>query len=151
MKIDSEIIYRHIDWMKLKSKIDLFEAIHFPRKKEIWWISFGQNVGVEINGKNNRFERPALVLKVFNADSFLVAPITSKIKSGQYLFGFMSPSGEKQTVNLSQFRTVSVKRFIRKIGVITDSDFNQIADIIINFIEKTETPFGVSSESSNGR
>lgn len=149
MKVNSDLIYQHIDWMKLKIKIHHAEINLFPKRKEIWWIRFGQNIGVEVNGKHDQFERPAIIIKVFNLDSFLVVPITSKIKRGEYLIGFLSNSNEKKMANLAQIRTVSINRFIRKVEVLNDTNFNQIIDKIKNFLsEKAETPsYGVSSES----
>jgi mRNA interferase MazF len=150
MKVDPNFVYQQIDWMKLKLDINLTDKEFFPDKKEIWWVSLGQNVGVEINGKHSKFERPVLVVKAFNVDSFLVVPITSKIKQGQYFFGFISSSNERQTANLSQLRTISVKRFLRKLDVMNDEDFNQVVELIKGYLEKTETPSsGVSSESTN--
>lgn len=150
MKVDPNFVYQQIDWMKLKLNLNLTDKAFFPRKKEIWWVSLGYNVGVEINGKHERFERPALVIKVFNSESFLVVPITSKIKQGLYYFEFINNSNQKQIVSLSQIRTISIKRFLRKLEVMNDRDFNQVIAMIQGFMEKTETPSsGVSSELTN--
>ena len=91
-----------------------------------------------------------LVIKAFNTHSFLVAPISSKIKEGDYVFKFTNSSGEKNIVNLSQLRTVSSKRFIRKINVLSDNDFESAVEMIRVFLPKTKTPLGVFSELPNG-
>jgi mRNA interferase MazF len=150
MKISPDFVYQNIDWMRLKLKINLSERKVFPRKKEIWWVSLGQNIGVEINGKHSRFERPVLVVKVFNTNSILAIPISTKIKEGEYLFKFMSGSNEIRNANLSQIRSISVKRFLRKIESMSDLDFDKVIEKIKNFLEKAETPSsGVSSELPN--
>lgn len=151
MKIDLYEINQHLDWVKLKMNIEQSIKQMFPRKKEIWWINIGQNIGVEINGKNNHFERPVIVIKVFNVESFLIVPLTSKNKKGQYMFEFIMDQNEMGFANLAQIRTVSIKRFIRKMNVLKDSDFDQLIEKIVFSLEKTETPAcGVSSELPKG-
>jgi mRNA interferase MazF len=150
MRINSEAVFSYIDWMKLKLDINLSNKIVFPSKKEIWWASLGQNVGVEINGKHTRFERPVLIVHVFNAESILVVPITTKIKYGKYLHEFVTSFNEKRNANLSQLRSISTKRLLRKLEVINDNDFDQIIKKICYILQKAETPSsGVSSEFTN--
>lgn len=93
----------------------------------------GQNIGVETNGKNQGFERPALVIKVFNQNSALIAPISSKIKSDKYKVEFVNGEGEENIVNLSQLKTISSQRFIRKIGDMKEIDFAKIVETLKNF------------------
>lgn len=33
------------------------------KERQIWWASIGQNIGVEANGKNKKYERPVIILK----------------------------------------------------------------------------------------
>ena len=151
MNIPLEKVDQHIDWTQCKIAIDHSRIRAFPRKKEIWWASLGINVGVEINGKHRTFERPVLVIKAFNADSFLVVPISSKIKDNEYLYKFHNDLGEENVAVLSQMRTISDKRFIRKSQVMNSKDFDQIISKVSGFLEKTETPSsGVSSELPDG-
>ena len=58
-------------WNIEKKKIDYNIKNILPKKREIWWLSIGLNVGVEEDGKNNNFEQPILVMKVFNKQCFL--------------------------------------------------------------------------------
>ena len=148
MKITKELLKIFVDWTKLKIRIHVSERMPaFPKKKEIWWVSLGQNIGVEANGKNATFERPVLVIKVFNTYSYLVAPISSKVREDKYLFEFINNADESNIVNISQLRTISAKRFVRKVADMTDSDFDQIIELIrVIILTKTEAPFGASSE-----
>jgi mRNA interferase MazF len=130
MEITKELIKIFADWTKLKIRIHVADNLAYPKKKEVWWVSLGQNVGVEANGKNNQFERPAVVLKVFNNQGFLVAPTSSKVKDGPYFIASPDIGGQKGIINLSQIRSISVKRFIRKIGELNDDDFNKIREIL---------------------
>lgn len=115
-----------VDWTKLKIRIHCSNKKLFPRARQIWWVSLGQNVGVEINGKSETFERPVLILRRFNDDSCLVLPISSKIKKGNYYFEFVNNNGDVNIINYSQIRTVSTKRMIRMVGVLDEEIFNKI-------------------------
>jgi len=86
----------------------------------------GQNIGVEINGKNEIFERPVLVIKRYNDQFSLIVPISSKIKEGKYYFQFTNYRGERNAIILSQIRAISNKRFIRKIGKLNSADYEDV-------------------------
>lgn len=134
MKISPDFVYQNIDWMRLKLKINLSERKVFPRRKEIWWVSLGKNIGVEIDGKHSSFERPVLVINAFGIDSFLVVSLTSQPKIGKYYFDYINNDNQKRVINLSQLRTVSCLRFIRKIEVIDDNNFQIVIDKIKNYL-----------------
>ena len=64
---------RFLEWIGLKEK--LHSQDHEPplvRERDIWWVSFGDNVGSEINGKSKLFTRPGIILKKLSRKSFLV-------------------------------------------------------------------------------
>ena len=51
-----------MDWIKEK----LHNKEHKPplfKEGEVWWCYWGENVGIEINGKNDQFTRPVFILK----------------------------------------------------------------------------------------
>ncbi len=64
-------------WNKMKKELNRLPIDRFAHAREIWWCSLGLNVGAEIDGKNENFERPVIVLKVYNVETMLVLPITS--------------------------------------------------------------------------
>jgi mRNA interferase MazF len=134
MEIPEHFVPTFIEWTLLKVRIHLSDRKFFPRKREIWWISLGKNVGVEANGKNEKFERPVLIIKVFNEHSSLVAPISSTIKPVHYLFQFINVSGVPNSINLSQMRMVSSKRFIRKIGEMDLETFEEVREMLKNIL-----------------
>ena len=146
MEIIPEIL-KIIDWTRIKARLQISNNSLFPYKKEIWWASLGQNIGVEINGKNNRFERPVLVIKVFNLDSLLIIPITSHVNKNIFVFQFTNQNGEINFARISQMRTISTKRLIRKIGEIKEIEFEKLLDFIVENVFKTKAPFGAISES----
>ena len=49
-------------------------------EREIWWCSLGVNVGHEEDGKNEQFERPALILKKWSNKTVIILPMTTKTK-----------------------------------------------------------------------
>ena len=120
-------------WNRLKIRIHKSERFSCPKIREIWWVSIGQNIGIEINGKNHKFERPVVVIKIFNNYGFLVAPITGKIKYGKYFIHFINNKYTYNSVNMSQIRSISVKRFIRMIGEMEVEDFDKIKNMLMSF------------------
>ena len=129
MKADAlkeKILKWFSEWAGLKPRLHFTESVAFPKKREIWWAHIGQNIGVEINGKSNKFERPVLIVRVFNKDFVLVVPISSREKEGRYYYSFMNPAREKNVVVLSQIKSISSKRLVRIVGEMGASDFSEI-------------------------
>ena len=115
------------EWIGLK------EDLHFNAKMprildgEIWWCSFGENVGVEINGKSARFTRPVLIMKKLSKFGFMGIPLTSQKKTGSWYveFGFL---GKREFAALCQARTMSVSRLHSKLGRVPESDLERVKD-----------------------
>lgn len=121
-------------WNEFKKHVHARPDTFGVHEREIWWVAFGVNVGVEIDGKHNTFERPALVLRRFNLEMVWVLPITSNIKNAKF-YEKLTFDGKEYFVALTQIRTVSTKRFLRKIGMISKSDFAKIQSRLIDFIK----------------
>ncbi len=122
------------EWASLKPRIHFVESNVFPKKREIWWVHVGQNIGVEINGKSNKFERPVLVVRVFNNDFVLIVPISSKEKEGRYYYSFTNHIGEGNVVVLSQIKSISSKRLVRRVGEMEMVNFSEIVARLKNMI-----------------
>jgi mRNA interferase MazF len=129
-----EILRVFVEWTKLKVQIHFSEIKAFPVKGEVWWASLGQNIGVEINGKNSDFERPVVVIKVFNNQGMLVAPISSKAKDDQYTIKFRNSESKINSINMSQIKSISSKRFLRKIGELDDETFEKLRKLYHSFV-----------------
>ncbi len=70
---------RFPDWMGIKK--NLHEKLTVPPKVnegDVWWASIGENIGSEINGKNQNFTRPVIILKKLSRTLFFVIPLTTK-------------------------------------------------------------------------
>ena len=78
---------------------------------------------MEEDGKNDNFERPILIIKVFNRQCFLGIPITSLDKSNKKYYFPIVYNGKKFFLVLSQIRLFSVKRLSRKIYKIDSQIF----------------------------
>lgn len=114
-------------WNQIKKKIDIREKLVFCNQREIWWCSLGLNVGVEEDGKNQLFERPVLIIKVFNERMLRVAPLTGKIKEDKYhiTINYNNRSG---SVILSQLKTISSKRLSRKLCRLDKKQFAKVIE-----------------------
>ena len=56
---------------KMVQKNSVVESYDFFfHEKEVWWSALGVNIGVEMDGKNENFERPVLVLRKINDQQF---------------------------------------------------------------------------------
>ncbi len=120
-------------WHRVKRKLDERKGLVFAHAREIWWCSLGVNVGSEIDGKNENFERPVLVLRVYNRDTMLVVPLTTKHKTDMF---HLQITADKKTVYaaLTQLRVVSSRRLLRKIDVLQSESFNLLKATIQHFI-----------------
>ncbi len=113
-------------WNKEKKNINHKIEDILPKKKEVWWLSVGLNIGVEEDGKNNNFERPVLVMKVFNRQCFLGIPVTSADKINKRYYFPIKYKQERYYLILSQIRLFSSKRLSRKIYDVEKEDFLKI-------------------------
>jgi mRNA interferase MazF len=120
-------------WHNKKRKINRNQDVPYFYEREIWWCSLGLNIGYEQDGKNENFERPVVVLKKFNKHIFWAVPLTSKQKFGKYYYHFVF-GNETSAAIVSQLRLISSKRLLRKIGMISESDFVRIKKIVRSFL-----------------
>lgn len=134
MEITKELVKIFASWTKLKIRIHASEKeIHF-HEREMWWVSLGQNIGVESNGKNTNFERPMIILKRFNKSSFLGVVVSSIKNEGKYYLKIKDDSERSNFVNISQVKLMSSKRLLRKVRKLSKSDFELIKNSIKNYI-----------------
>ncbi len=123
--------------MKLLEKRILPDDFFFL-EGEIWWVALGVNIGHEIDGKNDMFERPVVVLKRITDDLLWAIPITSTIKSSVD-FQLMKHSGKQQTILVSQIKLISNKRLLRLIFRMKQSEFSLIKESIIDKVSCIKT------------
>jgi hypothetical protein len=92
------------------------------------------NVGAEIDGKNELFERPVLIFRKVGREQFYGLPLTSKEKSGPF-YRLVHYGDSTGNVCLSQLRVFSTKRLIRKIDVVREGEFLALQETMANFFK----------------
>lgn len=109
------------EWIELKEKLHFNAKAPKILEGEVWWCSFGENVGVEINGKSVRFTRPVLIMKKLSRYGFMGIPLTSQEKTGSWYvkFGFLE---KMEFAALCQARVMSVSRLHSKMGQVPARD-----------------------------
>lgn len=120
-------------WRKIKQSLD--ERSEFPtyQQRDIWWCSIGVNIGHEMDGKNEFFNRPVLVVRKFNKHIFLGVPLTTKIKENPY-YVRIAVHEREQCAMISQLRLYESKRLTRQLGKMDKSDFEKIRRAIKEMI-----------------
>ena len=122
-------------WNEIKKETDATVRQVFAHEREVWWCSLGINIGAEIDGKHDGFERPVIIMRVYNKDTMLVLPATSRAKLDKFHTSLKIQSKDKNTkaattktvyVKLTQARVISSKRLIRKVSVVNKEDFSNI-------------------------
>lgn len=115
------------EWIELKEKLHFGNSAPKVSDGDIWWCGFGENVGIEINGKNSRFSRPVVIMKKLSRYGFMGVPLTSQEKTGTWYaeFEFL---GKKEFAAVCQARVMSVSRLYTKIGQIPKSDLDTIKE-----------------------
>lgn len=121
-------VKRFLEWIGLKEK--LHGSIAKPplfKEGEVWWCSFGENVGVEVNGKGKKFSRPAVVFKKLSADGFLAIPLSTQMKIGTWYVP-LTHRGIRCVAVLSQVRVLSAKRLLEKYGELDRKDREKVRE-----------------------
>lgn len=120
------------NWNEVKKRVHGEERKVNIRSGEIRWISFGINVGSEIDGKGISFTRPALILHVVGSHLALIVPMSTKVKD---VAGYL-PFIWKNTTTalcLHQMRVVSSKRVLSRKGRISQNKLEAIKKEISKF------------------
>lgn len=103
----------------------------FVQPREVWWTAVGVNVGTEIDGKHGNFERPVLIFRKLGRKQFLGVPLTSRPNRGP-LFVRVSYGDEYGFACLSQLKTFSHKRLLRKMGVMKQRDYKTVVEKMVS-------------------
>ena len=123
---------RFAQWIRLKEDIHNKDRLVLYSEGEVWWCVCGENVGAEINGKQELFLRPFLIYKKYNKYFFMGIPLTSRTKKGPWCVSF-SFRGRESVALLSQARSVSAARLHWRMGQIDEKDFALIKESFIKY------------------
>ncbi|MBI2097462.1 MAG: type II toxin-antitoxin system PemK/MazF family toxin [Candidatus Vogelbacteria bacterium] len=125
------MLKRFLEWFGLKEKLhNTDNTPPLVKERDLWWVSFGENVGSEINGKNKLFSRPGLVIKKLSRGFFLVAPTTSQKKEGTWYVP-IKQEGRDMYVCLHQIRTIDYRRLSSRLGVVDEADFQRVKEAFL--------------------
>lgn len=128
------------NWSCLKQELHRKISRVTAREGEVWFCSVGVNVGNEIDGKHQWFERPVLILKCWGPDSFLGVPMTNKIKHTDYCMT-VTVRDKPRGVMVTQLRLFDRRRLLRRVGEVSLRDFNDVRwRLCILLFKKTEPP-----------
>ena len=131
-------VKRFLEWIGLKEKLHRNPHITpLFKEGEVWWCSFGENIGIEVNGKGVKFSRPALVFRKLSAGGFFAIPLSTQIKNGTWYVP-ITHRGIKCVAVLSQARVLSAKRLLEKHGELDEKDSQAIREglFLLYFGEK---------------
>jgi len=123
-------------WNVKKIETETQDKVIIFYEREVWWSVIGINLGVEINGKHALFLRPSIVIRKFNKDMALVVPTTTQDKNNKYYLKVMGEDMKTYNTCLSQIRTISTKRLVRKIGMITHTDYLNLVERLAVMIKR---------------
>ncbi|OIP56778.1 MAG: hypothetical protein AUK54_01545 [Helicobacteraceae bacterium CG2_30_36_10] len=123
------------EWNEVKKQISIrTENIKF-KERDIFWISIGENVGNEQNGKGKEFARPVLVIKKLNNQLFFGVPLSTTIREGNYFYTFSFLQAQKSSALLVQAKVFDIKRGNQKLGMISKNDFVNVKDKLRSLLE----------------
>lgn len=125
-------------WLTLKVEIHAHHTSPLFHRGEIWWCAVGMNVGSEINGKNNLFERPVYIFRKCGTEMFLGIPLTTKeVQDKPYYCRFHFQQISRVAV-LSQVRMLSAQRLIRRVGKVGEKQKEHIHSSFIEYMAYNE-------------
>ena len=113
-------------WNEKKKHLNKPREPVYLRDGEVWWVHLGLNVGFEIDGKDDNFARPVIVLRKYNKYSFLALPLTTSPKSNRWKLHIGQISGKQAWAVLSQLRNIDSRRLYQKVATVSAEQLGQI-------------------------
>lgn len=134
-------------WNNSKKLVDQNSHLVDFHEREIWWCSIGVNIGSEQHSQSKDFSRPVLVVLKFTENMYLGIPLTSKVRRGEFRFPF-TLNGIKNDALILQMRSFDAKRFISKIGVLSQPEFDLLNERVAKMFNRNmKTPLEGVSEA----
>ncbi|HEY4526532.1 MAG TPA: type II toxin-antitoxin system PemK/MazF family toxin [Candidatus Paceibacterota bacterium] len=121
-------------WNERKKKRHRQGDRPFYHAREIWWCSVGVNIGNELDGTGERHDRPVLVLRPFNAETFFGVSLIGHERTGDYYASVGAVDGREAVANLSQVRLLDTKRLIRKITTLDEPTFKALVKALARIL-----------------
>jgi mRNA-degrading endonuclease toxin of MazEF toxin-antitoxin module len=123
------------DWMQVKAKINSTSERPKYNEGDIYWMSIGENIGFEQDGKGVKFARPVLIVKGFSRQLVWGVPLTSQPKTGRYYFPLRIKGVESRAI-LSQLKAIDTARISgARFGVVEDEELQGIKKLLRDLLE----------------
>ena len=117
---------RFLEWIGLKERLhNIAGKPPLVSQGDIWWVSIGENVGSEVNGKSKLFSRPVIIFKKLAHGFFFVIPTTTQIREGTWYVKFRQQELDMAAC-LHQARAIDYRRLSSKLGTLDDEDYSRI-------------------------
>lgn len=126
-------------WMSVKSNINNGGKVRKINEGDVVWTAVGENVGVEIDGKSQKYSRPVVVLRKHTEKCFTGVPLTTKQHRGSWYIGFEFQK-KKEVAVLIQTKLFDTRRVYARIGKLSNSDYQSILEGYIKFILNKNVP-----------
>jgi mRNA interferase MazF len=125
--VRTDVLKKHfLEWIGLKERLDHNKSKPpLVNERDLWWVSLGENVGSEMNGKSDKFSRPALILKKLSHSFYLIAPSTIQHKEGTW-YVKVQQNEKAVYICLHQIRTIDYRRLWSRLGKMDESDFRRV-------------------------
>ena len=141
-KQSSEYIKNFNEWFDSKKEIHTNKIRPDFAIGEVWYCSFGENIGFEIDGKNKEntiqklFLRPVLVIQATSKYTFVGLPLTSKIEKyvGKVYAFITTIKDVPNAVLLGQVKTFDAKRLQFRMTKISDKKIQTIKEKFVDYI-----------------
>ncbi|MBR0431027.1 type II toxin-antitoxin system PemK/MazF family toxin [Candidatus Saccharibacteria bacterium] len=109
-------------WMGVKTRINNSSKTRKINEGDIVWAAIGENVGVEIDGKGEKYSRPVILLRKHSSRYFTGVPLTFRPHKGSWYFRFKFRDKEQVAI-LVQTKLVDTARVYSRMGKLSHKDF----------------------------
>lgn len=133
------IIKNYKEWMGVKSKLNNIRKARKINEGDVVWAAVGENIGVEIDGKSEKYSRPVIVLRKHSDLCFTGVPLTSQPHKGSWYIDFEF-QGKRQTAVLVQTRLMDARRAYNRMGKLSKRDHSNILRAYIKFLLNKNMP-----------
>ena len=133
-KKENQQINEFDNWNFQKKEINDKNSTKTIKERDVVFLSIGENIGYEQNGKGDKFLRPVLIYKKFSHNLFLGIPLTSQKKKGIFYTEF-SLKGKISIAILSQMRLFDSKRILYFAGRLGRDSFYEIKKKLIELLQ----------------
>ena len=123
------------NWNIDKQKINNINKNIWCQPRDIWWISLGENIGFEQDGKGENYLRPVIVLKSFGIFTALIIPLTTSQKENKYHIDLDILLGQKSFAIITQIRLIDTKRLVEKKGKLDKALFLELKKSILDLLK----------------